>query len=1021
MMKRLGTILAILLFFSSVNTLTAQISSRETGSIKGVVTDTEGQPVPGVNITLTSPALMGKVTDVSRQDGAYRFVLLPPGVYTLLAEMQGFQTVRQESVDIRLGLTVTLNIKMPQATLEEEITVVGGSPVVDVKASTTEVLLNSEMLQNLPIGRNLATIISLTPGTVSYNNVKGGTAAGNTYQIDGLNANDPCQQDLAIPIEFNLMEEVEVMTGGMPAEVGVTSGGFINVITKSGGNKFSGLIQGFYTNKDFTKSVLPLDQLTALGIGKPSAAVFDWEGTVGIGGPILKDRLWFYANGRYGRNKYGVSFIPYTAPDGSSYDAYDQKNWNYNTFLKLTFQLSKSVQFSLMGNIRKAYNNIRYGAWWLAYEFGQKDDPWANYAYTGAMNWLIDQNTFLELRGGYTNVDATILMTVPEVSDSIYNYDYATGYYWGRGYRGADEWTGRPSWQTSAHLTRFMDNVLGGDHEFKAGIEVQTGADTWAIWANNPLEMYWWNGEPYYTGAYGPEYRPWYGDSYIGINLYTPDKNGYKAQGNFLRMGFYLQDSFTIKKRLTVNFGVRYDHVNGWLPDIHHDLTPGIAYEVGEVYFLEQYGINPYAEFDMEGVKNIIKWGIFTPRIGLTYDLFGNGKTALKLHWGQYSDNIWVSIFERIHPLRWNTYYFNWWDENGNLIPDAPSDGDLYEFNNWYGAPSGMLRENWITGVDQNIKSPYDNQFVAGIEHELFKNFKVGLSYMYKHKKNMIDDAAFDLDAEEYWYNPNTAPGDQYWIPFTTTVPAVGSTFPAQTVTLYYKSNDSPGNWILKVANIPEAFRKYSGIELTFEKRMSRGWQLGGSLNIAKTWGNMGGAYGDIHATTGIANNANWFVNWGGRTGEDRPIVIKLFGSFNIPFGILGSFYYQAYSGTPWGRSVKIVAPTDWTDEANVVNEEWTVPIEISGTRRYYTRQNLDVRLEKTFNFKNVGTFGIFADVFNLLGNHYYNLYQDPAGTWEPDGEGGTTGSYTIDPLYKKIYSITNLTRRIRFSIRFTF
>jgi len=571
-------------------------------------------------------------------------------------------------------------------------------------------------------------------------------------------------------------------------------------------------------------------------------------------------------------------------------------------------------------------------------------------------------------------------------------------------------------------LTRFLDNFLGGDHEVKAGVEVQTGADAWAIWKNNPLDVFWWNGSPYYwTAMYGDYIRDWYGDGLIGMELFGPDKNGYKAEGKFIKLGFYLQDSFTIKNRLTINFGLRYDHANGWLPAIHHSQAGGWAYDLGQAVIYPVIGFNPYAAFDMTGADNIINWNIVTPRIGLTYDLFGDGKTAVKVHYGMYGDNIWASIFERIHPLRWNTYYFNWWDDNGNGTPDSPLDGDRYELWWTWGNPISMLRENWITGVAKNIKAPFDHQVIAGIDHELFKNFKVGLNYIYKVKKNIIDDVLFDLDSGQTWYNPNTSPGNKYWVPFTTTVPAVGSNFPAQTVTMYFMSKDAPANWILQVANVPEAFRKYSGLEFTFEKRMADGWQLGGSINYSKTWGNIGGTYGDIHATTTIANNANWFVNWGGRTTEDRPIVLKLFGSFDIPFGFLVSFYYQGASGTPWARGVTVQAPTAWADANNVVQDSYYVPLEISGTRRYYTWHNVDFRIEKEFKFGEAGKLGVFADIFNLLGQTYINVNEDPGGTWVPDDNNSSTGTYIIDGTFKQVTSVSQLTRTFRLSVRYSF
>jgi len=1018
-MRKLKVFSLVILFLSSFYVLNAQISSRQTGSIKGIITDEEGNPLPGVAITVTGPALMGKATDVTREAGTFRILLLPPGEYMLVAELQGFKTVKQEKVDVRLGLTVTINIKMAPATIEEEVTVVGMSPIVDVKASKTQQLFKSDLIQNLPIGRNLGAIITLTPGTVDSTNVKGGTAAGNTYQIDGLNANDPCQQQLNIPLDFNLMDEVEVITGGYPAEIGTTTGGFVNVITKSGGNRYSGTLQAYYTNKDMTKAVLPQVELSALGLKKPTAPVYDYELTGGFGGPILKDRLWFYMDGRYGRNVYNSDFIPFTSPyDGTFYDTFDRKAYNWNAFLKLTFQIAKNLKLSLMGNARKAFANTRASGWWMPFDGTYHDDPWANYASTGVFTWVIDQNTYLELRGGYTNVDAMLLLTRPELTDVPYMWDGYTGYYFGTGYR-PNEWTGRPSTQFSAHLTRFMDNFAGGDHEFKAGVEVQTGADSWSTWKNEPIEWPWYNGSPYYYKTlYGTDI---WGDGFIGEAVFGTERTANMAQGNFLRLGFYLQDSFTIKNRLTINIGARFDRVSGWLPDVYKNRSGGISYKLGETYIKPVIGFNPYDEFRMEGVDDIIKWQILTPRIGLTYDVFGNGKTAVKLHYGIYSDNIWVSIFERIHPLRFHSYYFGWWDTNENRKPDAPPI-DTYEMFWDWGNPVEMLRENWTKGIGKDIKSPYDHQFVAGIEHELFKNLKVGLNFIYKHKKNIIDDVLYDVDTGEYWYNPFQSPGSKYWIPFSTTVPKVGTDFPATKVDMWFLSNDAPTSWIFQVQNVPEAFRKYSCVEFTFEKRMAKGWQLGGSINYSKTWGNIQGSYGDIHATTGIANDANWFVNWGGRTSEDRPLVIKLFGSFNIPYGILVSFYYQYYSGTPWARGVTVVPPAGWA-AANNINTQNTyyVPLELQGSRRYNVRQNLDARLEKTFNLGDFGRIGLFVDVFNLLGHHYVNVNQNPGGTWMPVNNNTDKGTYQMSGTYKKVTGFTSLTRTVRLSVRYSF
>ena len=1019
-MKNLFMVIAILLTIGSGLSLFGQISSRETGSIRGVITDEEGVPLPGVSIIVSGPSLMGKATDVTRADGTFRVLLLPPGVYTMTVELPGFQTYVEEGIEVRVGSTITRNIKLGVKKMEEQVTVVGAAPVVDVKASKTQQVYKADLIQNLPISRNLNSIITLTPGTVDASNIKGATASGNTYQIDGLNANDPTNQQLSIPIDFNVLEEVEVLTGGAPAEVGWTLGGFVNAVTKSGGNNFSDMVQGYYTNDDLTKSVLPDEQLKAMGLSKPSSAIYDYDLSGGFGGPIIKDKIWFYLDGRYARNAYHSSFIPFVSPyDGTYYDNFDRKSETWAVFGKFTFQLARNVKLAVMGNAQQSTDNTAASGWNIPFDCLYKTDPWANYAFTGVLTWMVNSNTLFEARAGYATVDATLPLIRPEQTNIPYMWDGYTGYYFGTGYY-AEQWNGRPSVQASAHLTRFVDNFLGADHEFKMGVEIQRGAAKWANWKTNTMEWPWYNNDPYYWAAQGYP-RDSYGDGYIGFWALGQTKDESMVEGDFLRYGGYLQDSLTIKNRLTINLGLRFDGTKGWIPDIHKGATGSFASELGALLIEPAIDFNPYGEFNMEGVDNLVDWFNVSPRIGITYDLFGNGKTALKFNYGLYRESVWGSIIYKCHPLYYKEYYFNWWDENGNGQPDAPSLGDYYEMIWSWSNPTEMLRESWITGISTDTKAPYDEQIVVGLDHELFKNFKVGLNYMYKVKKNILDDALYDLETGETWYNPETAPGNQYWVPFTTTVPAVGN-YPAQEVTMYFMSNDAPQNWILQIRNIPEAYRKYSAFELSFEKRYANGWQLGGSINYSKTWGNMNGSYTDIHGYTSAANDANWFVYSDGRTYEDRPLVIKLFGSFNIPYGFVASFNYRFSSGTPWARAVTVVPPEDWAAQNNVnIYNSYYVNLEPVGTRRNYAWNLLDVRLEKVFSLKKYGRLGLFVDVFNVLGQHYVNINQNPGGTWMPVDNNSTAGTYNLSGTYKKITSISNLTRTLRFSARYSF
>jgi len=350
----------------------------------------------------------------------------------------------------------------------------------------------------------------------------------------------------------------------------------------------------------------------------------------------------------------------------------------------------------------------------------------------------------------------------------------------------------------------------------------------------------------------------------------------------------------------------------------------------------------------------------------------------------------------------------------------VPDDAGIDSYKGvWSTSPLVKLRDYWSRLVDKNLKATFDDQITFGIDHELFTNFKVSVSYMYKQKKNIIDDALFDFTTNSFFYKPDSG----YWVPFTTTIPKADQ-YAAQTLTMYFMKSSAP-QLLNMLTNIPDAYRKYSGVDIVFDKRYSHGWQLGGSVTISKTWGNIAGDYGNIWGYALPGNNANWYVNNDGKLpGEDRPLVVKLYGTFDVPFGVLLSFYYNFYSGTPWQRSVEVFAPTAWAN-ANGIDlsraPSYGINVEPQGVRRLYAYQNVDLRVEKSFTLGKLGRLSGFVEVYNLFGNYYVNVNQNPGGTWKPTDDNVTTGTYALASNYKRVTSITNQTRLFRFSLRFAF
>jgi len=984
----------------------------QTGTIRGTVTEENGTPLPGVNVAVKGPKLIGQVTDVTNVDGSFRAPALPPGTYTVTFELNGFQPVKREDVIVNVGMTVTINIQMKQSTLKEEITVVAASPVVDIQNTKIVTQVDSNMMMNLPVARSLTNLINMTPGTIG-SVTHGGTGISASYEVDGVNVNDPSMNGRAVTVEYDAMEEVEIITGGLPAQVGNTGGSFVNVVTKSGGNEFSGMIQGYYNAEKLNEILFTNEQIKALGVGKPSFAIYNIQASGIVGGPIIKDKLWFFADAGLTRNKSLATFLPTTIL-GTAYDQYTPTNSNYLGFGKFTAQVSKNLRAFVMFNYSQPFSPYSGGGTYVTWEATQWRKDY-NRAFTANASWILTPNTFVDFRAGMSDTQWDIF-NQPGTENNYAKYDAYTGYNWGNSSR-FDEPVWRNTTQGSIRLTHFQDNFLGGDHEIKAGVELQTGVDEWTWWRNNPIGWYYYNGNPYrYRGLYnltGP--HPTYGDGYIYAYICGPENSPNVVNGTELRFGAFVQDSWTIKNRLTLNFGLRFDSYNGYLPESTKAASAGIAPSIGEALFVPQFGFNPFGQMTVPEWKDVMGWSPISPRFGATYDLFGDGKTALKAAFSRYSESMPVMYFQTVHPLRPVSYGFYWWDLNGDGVPSAAT---VDKYVSTGGSPAQMLESYYKKRIQPGIKAPMYNEYVASITHELFRDFNVGLQYIYHEKKDTVSAIQYDAATGRFWNSYEKAP--EWWIPFTTTVPAAGS-FPAQTVTMYFMSANAPSTTQMTAfANVPEAKRKYQAVELTFNKRYSKGWQLGGSIVWSQTKGNNTDDYNSVWGYSGAYQQPNWFVNRYGYIGSDRPLVIKLYGTFRLPWSFITSFYATHFAGSPWQRTVTVYPPSGWMAANNALSYSYGVNLEPSGTRRNPPSTNVDFRLEKEFRLGSLGKFGVFVDVFNLMGAQSVGISMNPGGTWMPTDANVTTGTYTVSSTFGKVTSVSGV-RAYRISGRFTF
>jgi hypothetical protein len=987
-----------------------------TGRIIGKIVDDGGDPLPGVSITVTGPALQGKTAAVANREGVYRVPGLPPGSdYEIRAELLGFETFVRKGISVRVGSVVTIDLQMKPSEQTKEVVVTAPSPAVDVVKSTKYTVITNNELASLPLSRGFSSLVLIAPGTLQGTmglSVYGSGIRETGVTIDGISANDSDVNFIGIGSDvgmaWDMVEEAELVTSGSSAEYYGAALGQTILVMKSGGKKLTGEFSFNYTNKDFAQIHLPEPDLKALNLAKPSTPIYSYDASAAVGGAIIKDRLWFMTEFRYLRSKNIGDFRP-TIINGKQYDNYDRIFPNYIGYLKLTFQLAHNLRGSAMGHYSMQDVPYYYGGWWRTNEANKNNKP-RRLNYSGTLSWFIDANTILNLRAGGMYFKWSGINTKEADPEGPQFIDDYTGYVWGN--TGAEEYTWKPKVNIVLSLTKFADNLLGGDHEFKAGIEWERNRGDWGFYMKQPLFWYYYDGSPYYWRAQNNGVTdPVYGDGLLEYAaMGTTYGSGYET-GITSRIGGFIQDSYRIK-RLTANLGVRFDSIKAWSPGrVKGAATDPVALAIGETYFRPVYGINPYDEVAYDTWDDAFPYGVFvSPRIGLTYDLFSNHKTALKASFAHQAEPFPTATFSGMYPLTWRSFTFNWRDLNNNAIPDAPP-VDSYE--EAYGqTPLEMLSDAYLKAIDPNVRPSYVDEFHFGLEHELLKDLQVGVHFITKKRGNILGSVLYDEDSGRYWYSYEQAP--EWWIPFTTTVPAYG-VHPAQEVTMYFLSNDAPDQ-SYRLTNVPEASWKSRSLEISFNKRMSNGWQLGGSANFSWNKGNYP-VNRASYSTLGIFSNANSFVNSYGALPYSRPVVFKLYGTFNLPYQVMFSFIYQHIAGSPWGRTVKVLPPQDWVEENNASTTGYTIYVEAPGTQRDEAYDNLDIRLQKDFNI-GPGSFGFYIDIFNLLGAYTLTVSKNPGGTWKPNEEGGTAGTFTPASLGLRGFSGY---RQIRFSIRYRF
>src|SRR5262245_18739817 len=331
--RTLGTLLGALLVVAGALASRPATAVEQTGDLVGTVRDEKAEILPGATLTLRGDNLLGERSTVTDTKGEFAFRSLPPGKYTLKISFVGYQTIEQDGVTVNIGRTTTLPISLTKGEISESVTVLGKAPIVDTVRTTTQDNYGPDYLEQVQIGSNgrdylsvIANSAGTGPGDGANPTVRGSTIGGNVYLIDGVDSTDPVTATFGTNFVYNAIQEVQFQTGGFNAEFGRATGGIVNVVTKSGGNAFSGSFDGRYGNENFYEKGDHFDPDEQ----DITRSIYE----VTFGGPIVKDKLWFFLAGRQTKSDFaGAGF-------GSV-----QRFHGYDYLGKLTWQASANHKF----------------------------------------------------------------------------------------------------------------------------------------------------------------------------------------------------------------------------------------------------------------------------------------------------------------------------------------------------------------------------------------------------------------------------------------------------------------------------------------------------------------------------------------------------------------------------------------------------------------------------------------------------------------------------------------------------
>jgi hypothetical protein len=842
------------------------VAQEQTSSIEGTIVDGSGAALPGVSVEAAS-AKGQKYSAQTDASGKYRFPSIPPGSYTVTATLAGMEPAQVKNVNAGLGASPKVDLTLKIGAVTEQITVTAEAPLVDTTSSATATSISSETFEKLPKGRDFSTVVTQAAsanfetkqgaGGTGGISIDGASGSENVFVVDGVNTTNPQTGVQGKIVITDFVEEVQVKSAGYQAEFGGAIGGVINVVTKTGTNDFRGALGLNYTDNEWNGDNRPVLKLIS---GAPTYVLYEkddqtiTEPTLALGGPILRDRLWFFG-------AYSPSMRD-TTRDGANQD-FTRQNWaatvNGSLGAKFLFKFSgNNSGYEQDGVITTA---DRTGV--VAPNETLERENWA---YSGYADFIASPEWYFSARGGryYDNQTQGGVSAAPIVNFrggsncAFVGNDSPLCKQQGFNSAPGNSAITEDSYQRDnfdADVSWFP--TFAGTHRFKGGVQFTNLENNVESGNQNYYVRTYWNGQDPFAGAQG---------TYGNAGVYVFKTLGQVKSKN---TGFYVQDSWTtMNDRLTLNLGVRTEQEK--VPS-YADPALGLA----------EYAI----EFDYQDK--------LAPRFGFAYDLFGTGRTKVFGSYGKYYDitkmemprgsfggDKWIWFDFKIEDPDWTKWQCSNVTTKQSDVPTCT--GGLV-----YAGRATDLRHPSLELIEPDLKPMESEEFAIGGQHELNNQLALGIRYVNKHLVRTIEDVGVlvcegsDCNEEYFIANPGFGVADKI----------LAGTCPT-----------CPG--------LPKAKRDYQALELEATKRFGNRWGAHASYVYSELEGNYGGLASSDENGRNSPNVNRYFDNLfnsfdangdavEGKLATDRPHVFKAQVTYQAPWGTGFGLNQYIGSGTP--------------------------------------------------------------------------------------------------------------------------